>query len=67
MAAIPLQARRRELIAAYRLARRRHGARAEIARRLVAVTCQMLKAEVRAARTVTRRPEPQPDLFGAAA
>lgn len=67
MAAIPLQARRRELIAAYRLARRRHGARADLSRRLVAVTCQLLKAEIRAARAVARRPEPQPDLFGAAA
>ena len=67
MAAIPLQARRREMIAAYGAARRRHSARAEIARRLVTVTCQVLKAEIRAARSATRTPAPQPDLFGAAA
>ncbi|MEW6121610.1 MAG: hypothetical protein AB1698_03290 [Pseudomonadota bacterium] len=67
MAAIPLQARRRELIAAYGTARQRHSARADIARRLVAVTSQILKAEIRAARTVARRSEAQPDLFGAAA
>ncbi len=66
MAAIPLPARRRELIAAYGTARRRHGARADISRRLVRVTCQLLKAEIRAARAVTT-PAPQQDLFGGAA
>ena len=63
MAAIPLQARRRELIAAYGKARRRHVARADIARRLVDLTCRLLRAEIRAARKPAPT-SPQTDLFG---
>lgn len=61
-----LARRRREMAAAYARAARRHEPRADLARSLVALTCQLLKAEIRAARVKAREPAPQPDLFGAA-
>mgnify|MGYP001806313686 CR=1 FL=1 len=61
-----LTRRRREMAAAYARAARRHEPRADLARTLIALTCQLLKAEIRAARTTAREPGPQPDLFEAA-
>lgn len=61
-----LARRRREMAAAYARASRRHKPSADLARALVAITCQLLKAEIRAARSKAREPGRQPDLFGAA-
>lgn len=58
-----LERRRREMAAAYAQAARRHQPRAALARNLVAITCQVLKSEIRAARAAGRRPSPQTDLF----
>jgi len=66
--AATLEAKRRALIAAYAGARRRHATRAGIARRLTRITCDLLRAEIRALRTAEkqRARTDLPDLFGAA-
>ncbi|MFG1414010.1 hypothetical protein V5G24_23195 [Xanthobacter sp. VTT E-85241] len=62
-AAKQLEARRRALIAAYARARKGHSASARISRRLATVTCDLLRAEIRAARNHPTVATREPDLF----
>lgn len=66
-AAKQLEARRRALIAAYARARKGHSESARLARRLATVTCDLLRAEIRAARDAARNHPTaavrEPDLF----
>lgn len=64
--AATLQAKRRELVAAYAAARTRHTRSAGIARRLVHTTCNVLKAEIREEREAAKAPSAQQDLFAQA-
>lgn len=57
-----LEAQRREMIAALAAATRRHDARRRLARRLRAITCDILRADLRRARR-KRAAATTPDLF----
>ncbi len=61
--AATLQAQRREMVAALAAARRRHDQSARLFRRLRAVTCDILRAELRAARAAKAAAAAGPDLF----
>lgn len=61
--AATLQAQRRELIAAYARARGKHDKSAGLGRRLATVTMNLLRAEIRAAKSAPKAAAQEPDLF----
>lgn len=61
--AATLLAQRREMVAALAAARQRHDQSARLSRRLRALTCDILRVEMRSARAAKAVAEAGPDLF----